>query len=212
MSGQFRPNLTRNPPNQFKFLQTSSIQSKSSRKSQYFLIYSSPFTKLPLPNWLHYICTCIYPLKYFKVFHPSTINLEHTQHQMSPNNLVIRLARFGRKHQPLYNIVVANKRSARDSLPVEVLGTYNPVPIPAGPSDLDKKPFKHIELDFHRARYWLGVGAETSDRVSFLFKRAGLVPELWPKPAKLSQHVAKPISEEIQEVLEEPREFYRPRD
>lgn len=130
---------------------------------------------------------------------------------MLTNKLVIRLARFGRKHQPLYNIVVANKKSARDSLPLEVIGTYNPVPIPV-PENKNEKPFKHIELDFHRAHYWLGVGAETSDRVAFLFKRAGLVPELWPNPAKLSQQKQMPIKNDITEVLEEPKEYFRPRD
>lgn len=42
--------------------------------------------------------------------------------------LKIRLARFGRAHQPIYNIVVAQSRSARNSKPIEVLGTYDPLP------------------------------------------------------------------------------------
>ncbi|EEQ40148.1 putative 37S ribosomal protein [Clavispora lusitaniae] len=126
----------------------------------------------------------------------------------------IRLARFGRKHQPLYNIVVANKRSARDSLPIEVLGTYNPVPIPLGPEEKAKgvKPYKHIELDFDRSKYWLGVGADVSDRVTFLFKRAGLLPETWPKANKLTQMVEKPVKEDIKVEMEEPKDFFRPRD
>ncbi|WPK26224.1 hypothetical protein PUMCH_003573 [Australozyma saopauloensis] len=133
---------------------------------------------------------------------------------MLSKGLVIRLARFGRKHQPLYNIVVANKRTPRDSLPVEVIGTYNPVPIPVAPENKEsnEKPYKHIELDFHRARYWLGVGADTSDRVSFLFKRAGLLPELWPKPDKLSQVIQKPVTNGAEVVFEEPKELVRPRD
>lgn len=125
----------------------------------------------------------------------------------------IRLARFGRKYQPLYNIVVANKRSARDSLPIEVLGTYNPTPIPLGPEEKAKgiKPYKHIELDFDRSKYWLGVGADVSDRVTFLFKRAGLLPELWPQPNKLTQIVEKPVVEDIKEETEEPKGLFRPR-
>ncbi|PVH16750.1 ribosomal protein S16 [Candidozyma duobushaemuli] len=128
--------------------------------------------------------------------------------------LRIRLARFGRRHQPLYNIVVANARSARDSLPVEVIGTYNPVPVPLTPEEQSKgiKPFKHIELDFDRSKYWLGVGAEVSDRVGFLFKRAGLLPENWPKPAKLTQHIPKRVVEDIHTEKEEPRVFFRQRD
>lgn len=128
--------------------------------------------------------------------------------------LSIRLARFGRKHQPVYNIVVANRRSARDSLPVEVIGTYNPIPVPLSPDEKAKnvKPYKHIELDFHRAKYWLGVGADVSDRVSFLFKRAGLLPEDWPKPESLSQMIEKPIVEDIKTENEEPAVFFRARD
>lgn len=126
----------------------------------------------------------------------------------------IRLARFGRKHQPLYNIVVANRKSARDSLPIEVLGTYNPIPIPLSPEEKARgvKPYKHIELDFDRSKYWLGVGADTSDRVSFLFKRAGLLPEDWPKPNKLTQIVEKPVVEDIKIETEEPKQLFRPRD
>ncbi|KAK6201713.1 ribosomal protein S16 domain-containing protein [Scheffersomyces amazonensis] len=125
----------------------------------------------------------------------------------------IRLARFGRKHQPLYNIVVANKKSARDSLPIEVLGTYNPIPVPLTPEEkaANVKPFKHIELDFNRSKYWLGVGADVSDRVSFLFKRAGLLPEDWPSPTKLTQHIKKPVVAEAKKKIEEAREFVRER-
>ncbi|CUM64184.1 uncharacterized protein PRCAT00001778001 [Priceomyces carsonii] len=126
----------------------------------------------------------------------------------------IRLARFGRKHQPLYNIVVANRRSARNKLPIEVLGTYNPVPVPLTPVEKAEgiKPYKDIELDFERSKYWLGVGAEVSDRVNFLFKRAGLLPEEWPKPSKLTQHIEHPVLSELKTFLEEPREHIRKRD
>lgn len=126
----------------------------------------------------------------------------------------IRLARFGRKHQPLYNIVVANRRSARDSLPIEVLGTYNPIPVPLTPEERAKgvKPYKHIELDFDRSKYWIGVGAELSDRASFLFKRAGLLPENWPNPKNLTQHINKPIIKDIENSQEDVKDLIRPRD
>lgn len=125
----------------------------------------------------------------------------------------IRLARFGRKHSPVYNIVVANKRSARNSLPIEVLGTYNPVPIPLTPQEKAQnvKPYKHIELDFDRSKYWLGVGADVSDRVTFLFKRAGLLPELWPNPNKLTQHIEKPSVEPVKLITEVHQDLYRQR-
>lgn len=77
----------------------------------------------------------------------------------------IRLARFGKRHAPFYNIVVAHARTARNSKPLEVLGTYDP--IPKTPSDVAQgekgRKFKDIKLDVDRAKYWLGVGAQPSD-------------------------------------------------
>lgn len=125
----------------------------------------------------------------------------------------IRLARFGRKHSPVYNIVVANRGVARDKMPIEVIGTYNPIPVPLTPEEkaAGVKPFKDIQLDFNRSKYWLGVGADVSDRVQFLFKKAGLLPDDWPKPSKLSQRVEKPVVNDIKTVHEEQRQLYRRR-
>lgn len=97
---------------------------------------------------------------------------------------------------------------------MEVLGTYNPVPVPLTPEERANgmKPYKHIELDFERSKYWIGSGAELSDRVAFLFKKAGLVPEQWPNPIKLSQHVPKPSVTGPRVEREEPKTFIRPRD
>jgi small subunit ribosomal protein S16 len=95
--------------------------------------------------------------------------------------LRIRLARFGNAHSPTFNIVLAHARTARDSRPLEVLGTYDPKPkTPLASADTpefvvdedtgEKKPFvprqyKDIKLDTTRVKYWLGVGAKPSDRV-----------------------------------------------
>jgi small subunit ribosomal protein S16 len=58
-------------------------------------------------------------------------------------------------------------RTARDSKPIEVLGTYNPIPQkPTGliaESIKTKTPYKQIELDSLRTKYWLGVGAQPSE-------------------------------------------------
>ncbi|KAJ5754657.1 Ribosomal protein S16 [Penicillium manginii] len=94
--------------------------------------------------------------------------------------LRIRLARFGNKHQPFYNIVVAQARSARGSKPLEVIGTYNPLPAArTDVSDATSAPraFKDITLDKVRAKYWLGVGAQASDPVWKLLNLARLVEE-----------------------------------
>ncbi|KAF2085466.1 ribosomal protein S16, partial [Saccharata proteae CBS 121410] len=100
--------------------------------------------------------------------------------------LKIRLARFGRKHAPFYNIVVAHARTARNSKPLEVLGTYDPiprVPLPGAPGNEDGngRPFKDIKLDRARAQYWLGVGAQPSDTAWRLLSMVGLlVPKYGP--------------------------------
>jgi small subunit ribosomal protein S16 len=71
----------------------------------------------------------------------------------------IRLARFGRKKRPFYRIVVTDSRRRRDSGFIEVVGHYNPLTNP-----------KVIEMDLERVNYWLGVGAQMSERVSKLKK------------------------------------------
>ncbi|KAF4780370.1 ribosomal protein S16 [Colletotrichum scovillei] len=78
----------------------------------------------------------------------------------------IRLARFGRVNQPFYNIVVTQARTARNSKPIEVIGTYDPVPR-QDPYDATTKPHKDIRLDSLRARYWVGVGAQPTDTPKF---------------------------------------------
>ncbi|KAF4621883.1 hypothetical protein G7Y89_g14461 [Cudoniella acicularis] len=70
-------------------------------------------------------------------------------------------------------------RTARNSKPIEVLGTYDP--IPKAPIDGEGKPFKDIRLDTARAKYWLGVGAQPSDPAWRLLSMAGLlVPKYRP--------------------------------
>lgn len=75
----------------------------------------------------------------------------------------IRLRRVGRKGEALYRIVVAERRAARDGRFVETLGHYQPRANPAV-----------VELDIEKARGWLAKGAQPSDTVRSLFKRAGV--------------------------------------
>ncbi|TPX77273.1 hypothetical protein CcCBS67573_g01432 [Chytriomyces confervae] len=84
----------------------------------------------------------------------------------------IRLARWGQRNNPFYGVVVANARAPRDGRHLERVGTYNPIP------DADK--VKHIELNYERIKYWIGVGAQPSDRVAYLLAKAGILP-LTPK-------------------------------
>jgi small subunit ribosomal protein S16 len=73
--------------------------------------------------------------------------------------LAIRLARVGAKKQAAYRVVVMEKSRARDSRSVEIVGHYNPRNTPT-----------FIELKQDRVDYWLGKGAQPSDRVSRLLK------------------------------------------
>ncbi|MCH6552566.1 MAG: 30S ribosomal protein S16 [Candidatus Acidiferrales bacterium] len=74
--------------------------------------------------------------------------------------LRIRLTRVGKKKQPVYRIVVTEKKRARDSRFVEIVGQYNPRQEPA-----------LINLKAERVQYWLSKGAQPSETVrSFLRK------------------------------------------
>lgn len=76
--------------------------------------------------------------------------------------LRIRLSRTGKKRQPSYRVVVAEKEAKRDGRVVERIGHYNPLPNPA--------EFKIAE---DRALYWLSVGAQPSDAVRVLLNKQG---------------------------------------
>lgn len=76
----------------------------------------------------------------------------------------MRLRRMGAKKNPFYRIVVADQRRARDGRFIENVGTYDPMCEPA-----------KIEFKEDRAKYWLGVGAQPSDRVSILLAKCGLI-------------------------------------
>ena len=73
----------------------------------------------------------------------------------------IRLARGGAKKKPYYRIVVADVREKRDGKYIERIGFYNPM--------IQENRF---EIDSERAKYWLSVGAQPTDRVRKLMKQA----------------------------------------
>ncbi|GJG85145.1 hypothetical protein tb265_03260 [Gemmatimonadetes bacterium T265] len=77
----------------------------------------------------------------------------------------IRLRRVGRKKAPAYRIVVADSKSPRDGKFIEIIGQYAP-----RSSDEQK-----INLDAARADYWLSVGAQPSDTVRSILRRAGVL-------------------------------------
>jgi small subunit ribosomal protein S16 len=82
-------------------------------------------------------------------------------------SLKIRLARGGTKKRPFYHIVVADARSPRDGRFIEKLGTFNPL--------LAKDNEVRIVLNTDRAKHWLEVGAQPTDRVLRFLDTAGLL-------------------------------------
>lgn len=76
----------------------------------------------------------------------------------------IRLRRTGRKKTPTFRIVVADQTSPRDGRFIEIIGQYIP-----------RQGDKAINLKTDRANYWLDKGAQPSDTVRSLLRRAGVL-------------------------------------
>jgi small subunit ribosomal protein S16 len=81
--------------------------------------------------------------------------------------LKIRLARGGAKKRPFYRIVVAEASSPRDGRFVERIGSYNPL--------LSADNAERVVLNMERAKHWLSVGAQPTDRVIKFFASANLM-------------------------------------
>ena len=79
----------------------------------------------------------------------------------------IRLARGGSKKRPHYRIVAADSRMPRDGRYIERLGTYDPL--------LPKDSEDRVKMNIERIQYWMGQGAEPTDRVSRFLEAAGIV-------------------------------------
>lgn len=75
----------------------------------------------------------------------------------------IRLRRVGSKKNPIWRIVVADKRSPRDGRSIETIGRYNAQTEPSV-----------VEIDEDRARYWLEKGAQPSEKVAGLLRIKGI--------------------------------------
>ena len=77
--------------------------------------------------------------------------------------VTIRLARHGAKKSPFYHVTVADRSASRDGRFVERVGFFNPVA---------KGQAEVLRLDLERVDYWMGVGAQPSERVAKLIKQA----------------------------------------
>ncbi|MEO0729491.1 MAG: 30S ribosomal protein S16 [Pseudomonadota bacterium] len=78
----------------------------------------------------------------------------------------MRLARGGSKKRPYYYIVAAPATAPRDGRYIERIGTYNPM--------LPKDHPDRVKLNEERCKYWVGVGAQPTDRVARFLDTAGI--------------------------------------
>ncbi len=94
----------------------------------------------------------------------------------------LRLRRMGAKKRPSYRIVVAEHSSPRDGRFIEIVGHYDPLTEPAT-----------VKVNADRARYWLSVGAQPTETVAGLLKRAGVTGQAAPE-ATATEQAAEPAS------------------
>ena len=73
---------------------------------------------------------------------------------------------MGAKKKPVYRVVVANQREARNGRFIETIGLYNPLTDP-----------ETVEIKTDRAAYWISKGAQPSDAVARLLKKVGVLDE-----------------------------------
>ncbi len=104
--------------------------------------------------------------------------------------VTLRLSRGGAKKRPYYRIVAADSRRARDGKYLEQIGTYNPL--------LAKDDPDRVKLNEDRARYWIGVGAQPSDRVARFLDALGIME----RKARNNPQKAEP-GEKAKERVEE---------
>ena len=76
----------------------------------------------------------------------------------------LRLMRMGKTKQPTYRVVAADARSPRNGRFIEIIGQYYP-----------RLGDKAVQLDTERANHWLDVGAQPSDTVRSLLRKAGVL-------------------------------------
>ena len=82
--------------------------------------------------------------------------------------LKLRLSRGGTKKRPVYKVVVADSRFARDGRFIEKVGFFNPL--------LPKEKKERIGLETERIKYWLGQGAQPTTRVARILGENELMP------------------------------------
>ena len=103
----------------------------------------------------------------------------------------IRMKSFGRRHRPFYRICAMDSRTGRDGRAIEELGHYDP---------MVRNTEARTVLDVSRVRYWLSVGAQPSEKVAALLRRAKITKpapgEDWKvaEPAPVAQATGAPAA------------------
>lgn len=104
----------------------------------------------------------------------------------------LRLTRGGSKRRPYYHIVAADERAPRDGRYIERVGAYNPM--------LPKDSEDRVQLNEERIKYWLGVGAQPTDRVLRFLDVAGIIERKArnnPNKAKLGKKAQERLDEKL---------------
>jgi small subunit ribosomal protein S16 len=104
----------------------------------------------------------------------------------------IRLARGGSKKRPHYSIVAADSRMPRDGRFLEKLGTYNPL--------LPKDSEDRVKMNVERIQYWMGKGAQPTDRVARFLEAAGVTAKTErsnPEKAKPGKKAEERAAEKV---------------
>ena len=101
----------------------------------------------------------------------------------------IRLRRVGRNNAPFYRILVADSQSPRDGKFIEIIGQYAP-----------RKSEGSLNVDEARANYWLNQGAQPTDTVRSLLRRAGVLKRRHEQRLGIDlKSTAVPVSEKADE-------------
>ena len=99
----------------------------------------------------------------------------------------IRLRRIGRKKAPMYRIVVADATSPRDGRFIEIVGTYAP------------RQENAVTLQEERIEHWLNVGAQPTDTVRSIIRKAGMLKRRHEaRLGRTLQAKAIPVSEQAE--------------
>jgi len=97
----------------------------------------------------------------------------------------IRLTRMGAKKKPFYRIVIADSKNPRDGRAIQEIGYYDPTTEPAV-----------LKVDAEAAKNWLSKGAQPTETVRSLLKRAGVIPKTtFVKKAAETPETAAPADE-----------------